>query len=102
VSIALESSEAGGEFLTAKDLRDAQDERYDDVAAVLGGKAPERITTVAMTPGTLMLFAGRHALHSVSPVVGPVARSVALLAYDTRPDTDSTDGLKLVRYGRTA
>jgi hypothetical protein len=30
-----------------------------------------------------------------------VDRLVALLSYDTAPDTDSTDELKLIRYGRT-
>jgi hypothetical protein len=53
-----------------------------------------------MRPGTLMLFEGRHSMHRVTPVIGDVPRQVALLAYDTRPGTDSTDLLKLVRYGR--
>ena len=53
-----------------------------------------------MTPGTLMLFNGRRSMHRVSPVVGDVPRYVALLAYDTKPGTDSTDELKLSRYGR--
>lgn len=107
VSIALQSSDAGGEFLNAENLRgtatDGVDgERYDDVAAVLAGAAPERVTTVAMTPGTLMLFAGRRSLHAVSPVIGPTPRYVALLAYDTKPDTNSSALLKQIRYGRQA
>jgi len=53
-----------------------------------------------MTPGTLMLFNGRRSMHRVSPVGGDVPRYVALLAYDTKPGTDSTDELKLSRYGR--
>jgi hypothetical protein len=47
-----------------------------------------------------MLFEGRHSMHRVTPIAGGVARLVALLAYDTRPDTDSSELLKLVRYGR--
>jgi hypothetical protein len=54
-----------------------------------------------MTPGTLMIFQGRHSLHRVSPVRGSRPRHVALLAYDPRPGTNSSDLLKLVRYGRT-
>jgi hypothetical protein len=50
----------------------------------------------------MMLFEGRHSLHRVTPVVGPRPRLIALLAYDTRPDTDSSELLKLVRYGRVA
>jgi hypothetical protein len=47
-----------------------------------------------------MLFEGRRSLHRVSPVRGPRPRHVALLAYDTRPGTDSSLLLKRVRYGR--
>jgi hypothetical protein len=101
VSIALQASTAGGEFEAATNLRSVDDERYDDVAAVLGGDH-DRVTTYEMTPGTLMLFEGRHSLHRVTPVVGPTPRYVALLAFDTKPDTDSSELLKLVRYGRAA
>ncbi|HEX7132630.1 MAG TPA: hypothetical protein VF228_08645 [Iamia sp.] len=102
VSIALQSSAAGGEFLCAQNLRSAADERFDDVAAVLAGTAPERVAVVPMEPGTLMVFAGRWSLHAVSPVVGAVPRLVALLAFDTEPGTDSSAELKRVRYGRVA
>lgn len=102
VSIALQASTAGGEFEAATGLRTVDDERYDDVAAVLAGAATGRVRTFPMTPGTLMLFEGRRSLHRVTPVVGSVPRHVALLAYDTAPDTDSSELLKLVRYGRVA
>ena len=102
VSIALQASTSGGAFEAVTNLRAEDDERYDDVAAVLTGAAAGRVQAFPMTPGTLMLFEGRRSVHRVTPVVGPVARYVALLAYDTRPDTDSSELLKLVRYGRSA
>jgi hypothetical protein len=101
VSIAIQSSTAGGEFLNAEQLRDADDERYDDVASVLAADADSPFVRVEpMTPGTLMLFNGRNSLHKVSPIGGDVPRYVALLAYDTRPGTDSSELLKRIRYGR--
>jgi len=101
VSLAIQSSTSGGDFLNAKQIRTAADERYDDVAAVLAlGAASPLVRIEPMTPGTLMLFNGRCSLHQVSAVEGDVARHVALLAYDTRPGTDSTELLKLTRYGR--
>ena len=101
VSIALQSSIGGGHFLNAKQLRSAGDEHYDDVAAVLAADAGSpRVRTEPMTPGTLMLFNGRHSMHKVSPIEGSLPRYVALLAYDTKPGTDSTRALKLSRYGR--
>jgi hypothetical protein len=59
-----------------------------------------RVTSVPMTPGALMLFEGRRSLHRVTPIAASQPRYVALLAYDTRSDTDSSEVLKLVRYGR--
>ena len=100
VSLAIQSSTEGGDFENAKLIRSSDDEHYDDVAAVLAGMAPDRVQTEPMTPGTLMVFEGRNSMHRVTPIRGDRPRFVALLAYDTKPDTDSSDRLKMVRYGR--
>jgi len=104
VSVALQPSEAGGEFENVQRLRWVEgggiEEHYDTVACVLAGDAPELVTTVPMTPGTLMLFEGRWSLHRVTPVVGETPRHVALFGYDTKPGTMSSDLLKQIRYGR--
>jgi hypothetical protein len=100
VSIALQSSQSGGDFENAAQLRRADDECEEDVAAVLRRELAERIRVEPMTPGTLMLFNGRWSMHRVTPIVGETPRYVALLAYDTKPGTDSTELLKLIRYGR--
>lgn len=100
VSLAISASEGGGEFVNAPRIRSVDDERFDDVAAVLAGRAPDKVRVEPMTPGTLMVFNGRWSMHKVAPIVGDVSRVVALLAYDRKPGTDSTDELKLSRYGR--
>lgn len=101
VSLALQSSTDGGRFECAPFIRSAHDERYDRVARVLRGDASERVEVFPMTPGTLMIFAGRNSIHRVSAVHGDVPRIVALLSYDTRPDADSSELFKLIRYGRS-
>jgi hypothetical protein len=101
VSLAVQASDAGGEFECARTIRSADDEHYDDVASVLAGNAPDRVEVYPMTPGTLMVFMGRYSIHQVAPVGGDRPRVVALFGYDTAPDTNSSDLLKLVRYGRT-
>ena len=53
------------------------------------------------SPGTLLVFEGRHSLHRVSPVGSGLPRHVGLLAYDTRPGTMGSDLLRQDRYGRT-
>ena len=102
VSLAIQSSEHGGEFENVALVRSEGDERYDDVAAILGGAHTERIVVEPMTPGTLMLFQGRRSLHGVSPIAGDRPRYIALFGYDTKPDTMSSELLKLVRYGRAS
>jgi hypothetical protein len=106
VSLAIQSSEAGGDFENVQRLRWGDnggiEERYDEVSSVLDGASDDRVTTVPMTPGTLMLFEGRWSLHRVTPVVGPTPRYVGLFGYDTKPGTMSSELLKLVRYGRAS
>ncbi len=100
VSLAIQTAESGGDFEVAPRLRSATDERYPAVAAVLAGdRGPVR--TLPMTPGTLLIFEGRHSLHRVSPVTGARRRHVGLLAYDTRPGTTGSALLRQDRYGRT-
>jgi hypothetical protein len=100
VSIALQDAEEGGDFEYAPLVRDAGDERYESVERVLRGDAGG-IVGVPMEPGTLMLFEGRHSLHRVTPITGERLRLVALLAYDTKPGTCSSELLRAFRYGRT-
>jgi hypothetical protein len=100
VSIAIQSSTSGGEFENAARIRSAENENIDAVGAVVAGKDKHRVRVEPMTPGTLMIFNGRWSLHRVDPIIGDRPRYVALLAYDTKPGTDSTDTLKLARYGR--
>lgn len=101
VSLALQDSDEGGDFEVASMIRSADDERYDEVARVLAGDRSD-VVTLPMTPGTLLVFAGRHSLHRVSPIRGATPRLVALFGYDTRPGTMSSELLKEVRYGRVA
>lgn len=101
VSLAVQSSTGGGEFEYVPMVRTADDERYDDVAAVLEG-THTGVVTVPMTPGTLMLFEGRHSIHRVTPIRGDVARYVGLFGYDRKPGTCSSPLLRTIRYGRTA
>ena len=100
VSVALQDGDEGGDFEVAPMIRSADDEHYEDVARVLAGDTSD-IVTLPMTPGTLLVFAGRHSLHRVSPIRGTTPRLVGLFGYDTQPGTMSSELLKEVRYGRT-
>lgn len=100
VSLAIQDAEEGGNFEVAPLIRDGTEEHYEEVARVLNGTS-DKILRLPMRPGTLLVFEGRHSLHRVSPIRGGTPRLVALLAYDTKPGTTSSDVLRLARYGRT-
>ncbi len=101
VSLALQDAEIGGDFEVAPFIRSADHERYDDVARVLAGDRAG-LTVLPMTPGTLLVFVGRHSMHRVSPISGATPRLVGLFGYDSQPGTMSSELLKAVRYGRVA
>lgn len=101
VSLAIQSSVAGGDFENVALLRSDEDENYDGVAAILRGDGRDGVVVEPMAPGTLMLFEGRRSLHRVTAVEGARPRYVALFGYDTKPDTVSSEMLKRSRYGRT-
>jgi len=100
VSLAIQSADRGGDFEVVPRIRSAADEHYPEVARVLADDRAD-VVTLAMTPGTLLIFEGRHSLHRVSPIGGPLLRHVGLLAYDTTPGTMGSDLLRHDRYGRT-
>ena len=97
-SIALRSAERGGDFEYAPNVRRRDDEDYPAVHAVLSGDR-SRVRRLGMAPGTLLLFQGRYSIHRVTEIGGGVPRLVALLAYDTKPGTVSSDLLRYARYG---
>jgi len=101
VSLAIQDAERGGDFEVAPRIRCAEDERYPAIQRVLQGER-DGVVRLPMTPGTLLIFEGRHSIHRVSPIHGDTARLVGLLAYDTKPDTCSSELLRLARYGRVA
>jgi hypothetical protein len=100
VSLAIQDAETGGDFEMVPKLRSADDEQYDRVQSVFNGDHTE-VVTLAMTPGTLLVFEGRNSLHRVSPIKGATLRHVGLLAYDTKSNTVSSEHLRMNRYGRT-
>jgi len=99
-SIALQDADDGGDFEYVPLIRSAADENYPAVQRLLRG-GRDGVVRVPMTPGTLLLFEGRHSIHRVTPIRGATPRVVALLAYDTKPGTRSTELLQMARYGRT-
>ena len=98
-SILLQDCEAGGAFEYVPMIREPGNENYDRVSRLLDGDRSE-VVRLDIQPGTFVFFEGRQSIHRVSPIEGTTDRHIALLGFDTRPDTCSSERLKMRRYGR--
>lgn len=98
-TILLQPGEAGGEYEFVPMIRSGAKPNYDHVKAVLKGSR-EGVITLDIQPGGLVLFEGRNSLHRVTRVRGTKPRLIALLGYDTKPGTTSSEYLRQIRYGR--
>ena len=100
-TLMVQAPEAGGAFQYAPDVRPAEDDGYDVVDQVLRGRYPG-VRTLAVEPGTLILFVGYRSMHRVTPVEGPVTRYVATFCYKDRPNVCNSPEVQKLFYGRTA
>ena len=98
VTLLLQESEAGGDFVYASDVRVGDDENYDSVKRVFDGD-PGLVRTLPRAAGTLTLFRGRNSLHAVTPVDGRQERITAILTYDARPDCVASPRGNTYLYG---
>jgi hypothetical protein len=99
VTILLQEPVAGGVFEYAPDIRSAEDENYEAVAAVLAGQSP-RTKSLTIQAGDLQLFRGRHSVHRVTAVAGSRPRIMAVLAFTERPDVFATPERAQQAWGR--
>jgi len=84
ISLCLQNSEAGGEFVCFPYIRDEGDERLEAVRAAFSGEAIPPVS-VAFAPGTFTIFRGRRSLHCVAPTRGKQDRLMAIFSYHREP-----------------
>lgn len=100
ITLLIQAPEEGGVFEYVSDVRDADggEMAYDRAGEVLDGAIPA--TSVAIAPGSLVLFRGRNAMHRVTPVIGARTRMLVVLAYNTEPGIALSESARLTFYGR--
>ena len=85
VTVLVQPADEGGLFEYAPQIRSADDEGFDAIAAVLAG-IREGVRTLDLQPGDLQIFRGRHSLHRVTRVgPGSRPRHAAIFAYTLEP-----------------
>ena len=100
VSLLTQAPAGGGRFEYCPGIRTAEDERFDDVAAVLDGRGERLVRGFTLRPGDLQLFLGRYSLHRVTAVQGLRERHSAIFAYSARPGVVGTVERTRQLFGR--
>ncbi len=100
LTLMLQAAEIGGVYEYAPNIRTPGEAHYEAVEAVLDGRSPD-VRKLAMGPGALVLFRGRHSIHRVTPVGGDLARLVAVLSYSVEAGAMLTEYNRALFYGRT-
>lgn len=99
-TILLQAPQIGGQLEYRKDLRTADDQNYEGVAALLAGEDPNAKRFMPEA-GALNVFRGFNTPHRVVPVEGPTDRIVAIFSYYERPGVAFTKEEQMGFYGRS-
>ena len=100
VTLMLQPAERGGDFEYIPHIRNEQDENYAAVASMLDGDRGD-VSVSPSSAGALAFFRGHHSIHRVTPVVGNILRTNAVLSYANRPDERLNPHTQTLFYGRT-
>ncbi|MBT5228125.1 MAG: arpA protein [Proteobacteria bacterium] len=84
ITMLLKSAVSGGHFEYVPNLRNANDECYDEVRAVLSGDT-QRVACLPLSPGDLQLFLGRFSLHRVTKNTGLSDRLLLIMSFAEKP-----------------
>ncbi|MDH3714990.1 MAG: 2OG-Fe(II) oxygenase [Gammaproteobacteria bacterium] len=99
VTLLLQEAARGGVFEYRRNLRSDSDPNYSGVARLLAGE-DDQIETFTVRAGTLSVFAGRYAAHSITPVEGETMRIIAVLSFVDEPDYRFSEQDRRQFYGR--
>lgn len=83
VSMLVQEADEGGTFEYSPNIRNPENENFDDVKEVLQG-GQDRVKKLQLKTGDLQLFKGRYSLHRVTKTRGK-SRIIALPTYVTNP-----------------
>jgi hypothetical protein len=98
ITLLLQASEAGGDFVFVPDMRNGTEVDFETMQKIFDGDESQ-IRRPSRNAGTLTIFRGRNAFHAVTPVAGKTPRITAILTYDERPDCVSSARGNTFVYG---
>ena len=84
LSVLIQKAEKGGLFEYVPDIRNKDNENFDEVAKVLKDDRA-RVKSLDLKPGDLQIFKGRFSMHRVTKIEGKTSRYIALPCYVKDP-----------------
>jgi len=100
VTLMLRQAEAGGIFEFAPNIREESAAGYAAVGRILDGDH-RAVRELKQDPGALVLFKGSRSLHRVTPCLGDISRTIAILSYLSEPGQGLKEHTRMIFYGRT-
>lgn len=98
VTLLLLDAEEGGIFQYVPNIRNKNDECYDDVLKLLKGDR-SRVKELRLYEGDLQLFKGRYSLHRATRVHGQKTRDLVVFTYTEKEDVIGAEYRSMELYG---
>ena len=100
VTLLVQDSDKGGIFQYVPNIRNKEDECYDEVLKLLKGDK-SRIKEIKLNEGDLQLFKGRYALHRATRAEGSKTRNLVVFTYTEKENVIGSSYRSEELYGKT-
>ena len=100
VTMLVQDCDEGGVFQYVPNIRNKEDECYDEVLKLLKGDM-SRIKEIKLNEGDLQLFKGRYALHRATRAEGNTTRNLVVYTYTEKENVIGSSYRSEELYGKT-
>ena len=100
VTMLVQDCDEGGVFQYVPNIRNKEDECYDEVLKLLKGDM-SRVKEIKLNEGDLQLFKGRYALHRATRAEGSTTRNLVVYTYTEKENVIGSSYRSEELYGKT-
>ena len=100
VTMLVQDCDEGGVFQYVPNIRNKEDECYDEVLKLLKGDM-SRVKEIKLNEGDLQLFKGRYALHRATRAKGNKTRNLVVYTYTEKENVIGSSYRSEELYGKT-
>ena len=100
VTMLVQDCDEGGVFQYVPNIRNKEDECYDEVLKLLKGDMT-RVKEIKLNEGDLQLFKGRYALHRATRAEGNTTRNLVVFTYTEKENVIGSSYRSEELYGKT-